>query len=217
MSRHEIFVTGATGYIGRALVPALLARGHHVRVLVRPGSERKAATGAVCMHGDALDASTYRASVAPADTFVHLVGTPHPAPWKGRQFREIDLASIHAAVDAATHARVKHFIYLSVAQPAPVMAAYIAVRRAGEALVASSGLSATILRPWYVLGPGHYWPLAVAPLYSVLERIAATREMARRLGLIRIAQIVSALVAAVEHPAAHIRTVEVPEMKALAV
>jgi nucleoside-diphosphate-sugar epimerase len=78
MSRHEIFVTGATGYIGRALVPALLARGHHVRVLVRPGSERKAATGAVCMHGDALDASTYRDCVAPADTFVHLVGTRIP-------------------------------------------------------------------------------------------------------------------------------------------
>ena len=116
---QQVFVTGASGYIGRALTAALLARGHGVRALVRPGSEGRIAPGAVAVIGNALDTSTYREAVAPSDTFVHLVGTPHPSPAKARQFREVDLVSIRAAVDAAAHAKVRHFVYLSVAHPAP--------------------------------------------------------------------------------------------------
>jgi uncharacterized protein YbjT (DUF2867 family) len=213
--RRDVFVTGATGYIGRALVPALLSRGHTVRALVRPGSERKTPAGARCVYGDALGAASYRDRVAPADTFVHLVGTPHPAPWKGREFRAVDLVSIRAAVEAARHAGIRHFIYLSVAQPAPVMAAYIAVRREGEALLEHSGLAHTVVRPWYVLGPGHYWPLLAMPAYRLLEKLPPTRDMALRLGLIRLEQIVAALADAVAHPAAARRIIGVAEMREL--
>src|SRR4029078_10660851 len=108
----------------------------------------KLAEGAHTVIGNALEAASYRDGIAPADTFVHLVGTPHPAPWKGRQFRTVDLVSIQAAVPAGVHAGVAHFVDLSVAHPAPVMKSYIAVRQAGEALVNASGLAATILRPW---------------------------------------------------------------------
>jgi hypothetical protein len=48
------------------------------------------------------------------------------------------------------------------------------------------------------LGPGHRWPLALVPAYWLLERIPATRESARRLGLVTLAQMVAALVRAVE-------------------
>ena len=210
---REVFVTGATGYIGRALVSALLSRGHRVRALVRPGSGARVPAGASCVQGDALDASSYRDNVAPADTFVHLVGTPHPAPWKGSQFRAVDLASIAAAVEAARYAGVQHFIYLSVAHPAPVMAAYIAVRKQGEALVEASGIPATIVQPWYVLGPRHYWPLLFAPVYAVLERLPSTREMALRLGLVRLDHIVTALARAVEQPPSAVRRLGVPEIR----
>ncbi|HSD40612.1 MAG TPA: hypothetical protein VLD36_01990 [Burkholderiales bacterium] len=56
---------------------------------------------------------------------------------------------------AASAAGVRHFVYLSVAQPAPVMHAYIAARAAAETRLRASGLDAPILRPWYVLGRGH--------------------------------------------------------------
>lgn len=212
MARHDVFVSGATGYLGRALIPSLLARGHHVRALVRPGSARNVPAGAQCIDGDALDAASYQSSIAPADTFIHLVGVPRPTPFKGRQFRAVDLVSIKAAVDAALHAGVQHFIYVSVAHPAPVMASYIAVRKEGERLLETSGLRATILRPWYVLGPGHYWPFALAPVYGVLERLRPTREMAVRLGLVAIDEMTAALVNAVEHPPEKLRIVGVPEI-----
>lgn len=213
MHAHDVFVTGATGYIGRSLVGALLGRGHRVRALVRPGSEAKVPAGALSVHGNALEAASYRESVAPADTFVHLVGTPHPAPWKGRQFREVDLRSIQAAVEAARYARVQHFVYLSVAHPAPVMAAYIAVRKQGEALLAQSGMSATLVRPWYVLGPGHRWPTLLVPVYAVLERIPMTQDMALRLGLVTLQDIVAALVHAVERPAKRVVAIGVQEIR----
>jgi uncharacterized protein YbjT (DUF2867 family) len=140
------------------------------------------------------------------------VGTPRPTPFKGRQFREVDLVSIKAAVAAAVHAQVAHFVYLSIAHPAPVMAAYIAVRQEGEALLGRSGLRATMVRPWYVLGPGHYWPFALAPVYGVLERLRHTRDMALRLGLVALPEMTAALVDAVEHPPERIRIIGVPEI-----
>jgi uncharacterized protein YbjT (DUF2867 family) len=44
MSEH-VFIAGGTGYLGRALVPELLRRGHRVRLLVRPGSESRTPRG----------------------------------------------------------------------------------------------------------------------------------------------------------------------------
>jgi uncharacterized protein YbjT (DUF2867 family) len=59
----------------------------------------------------------------------------------------------------------------------------------------------TILRPWYVLGPGHRWPVLLTPLYALASMIPGLREGARRLGLVTQEQMVRALVRAVERPA----------------
>jgi nucleoside-diphosphate-sugar epimerase len=163
--------------------------------------------------GNALDASGWAVTVAPADTFVHLVGTPHPSPAKAAEFRAVDLPSIRGAVAAAVTGRVSHFIYVSVAHPAPIMKAYIAVRSEGEALIQANRLNATILRPWYVLGEGHRWAYALVPLYAVARHVPAWRATAERLGLVTHEQMVRALVAAVEHPVQGVRIVEVPEIR----
>lgn len=201
--------------MGRHLIPELVRAGHQVRALVRPGSESKAPAGCTAIVGDALDANSYAHQVAPADTFVHLVGVSHPNPLKPEEFRAIDFKSVEAAVAAARGAAVEHFIYLSVAQPAPVMKAYIQVRTDGEALIRASGLNATFLRPWYVLGPGRRWPVVLKPLYWLFEHAPATRESARRLGLVTIEQMVGALCYAVENPPRGVRIVEVPQIRQL--
>src|SRR5262245_19713421 len=146
--RRTVFVTGSTGYLGRPLIVSLLERGHLVRALARPESIPRIPKGAGIVTGNALDSSGWQSEIAPADTFVHLIGTPHPNPRKAAEFQSIDLVSIRVAVAAATAARIRHFIYVSVAHPAPVMHAFIAVRQEGERLVRSSGVAATILRPW---------------------------------------------------------------------
>src|SRR6185436_3382330 len=136
------------------------------------------------IEGSALDSQDIARACEPGDTLVQLVGTPKPAPWKGAEFRAVDLRSGLAAIAAAKERRVAHFVYVSVAHPASVMRAYIAVRVACEAAIRAAELDATILRPWYVIGPGHRWPIVLAPLYSLAELVPRTRESARRLGLV---------------------------------
>ena len=217
ISPHNIFITGATGYLGTALATELLARGHHVRALARPASVAKLPRGVEPVVGDALVASTFASKVAPSDTLVHLVGTPHPGPAKAAQFRSVDLPSIVASIAASKSAGVhlRHLIYVSVAHPAPVMQAYIDVRIEGERLIRESGIDATILRPWYVLGPGHRWPYLLLPLYALSACFPGWRESAQRLGLVTRHQMVGALVDAVEHPADGIRILDVPAIRTI--
>jgi uncharacterized protein YbjT (DUF2867 family) len=152
----DVFVTGGTGYLGRPLIARLLERGHSVAALVRRGSEGRLPVGARLVVGDAVRRESFADRIAPAKTFVQLVGVSHPSPAKAAEFRSVDLASVCATAEAASSAGVDHFVYLSVAQPAPaIMKAYAAVRAEGEAIVRATGMNATFLRPWYVLGPGH--------------------------------------------------------------
>jgi len=211
--KHRVFVTGGTGYLGRPLIQRLVAGGHEVHALVRPGSEDKLPTGCKAISGNALDANSYASQISPADTFIQLVGVAHPSPAKAKEFRRIDFVSASGAIKAAAEAGIKHFVYLSVAHPAPMMKAYIQVRSECEQLLADSGMNATILRPWYVLGPGHWWPYALIPVYKLCELIPLTRESAQRLGLVTHQQMVTALVHAVENPCAGRRIVEVPEIR----
>jgi uncharacterized protein YbjT (DUF2867 family) len=211
---REVLVTGATGYIGSRLVPRLLSHGHLVRGLVREASRDRLPPGVEPIVGNALDASTIAAALRAGDTLVQLVGTPHPSPAKAAEFERVDLVSVRAAADAARQVGIAHFVYVSVAQPAPAMQAFQAVRAKGEAAIRDAGLTATILRPWYVLGPGHRWPYALVPFYAIARWIPATRGGATRLALVTIDQMLAALVHAVEHPPAP-GTVEIVDVPAI--
>jgi uncharacterized protein YbjT (DUF2867 family) len=210
-----MFITGGTGYMGRELIPSLVERGHNITALVRERSEGKLPAGASGVSGNALQMDSYTEHVRGAHTFVHLIGVPHPSPAKAAQFRSVDLVSIRVAVKAAQDAGVRHFVYLSVAQPAPVMKAFLEIRHAGEEMTRASGMTATFVRPWYVLGPGHCWPYPLLPIYWLLERLPVTRESARRLGFVTIKQLVRTLVWTVENPPDDIRIIDVPRIREL--
>jgi uncharacterized protein YbjT (DUF2867 family) len=210
---HCVFVTGSTGYLGRPLIAGLLQRGHEVRALVRTGSEGKLPPGCKVVVGNALEGSSYAGHIQPADTFVQLVGVSHPNPSKAAQFRSVDLVAGSGAIKAAAQAGVQHFVYVSVAQPAPMMKAYIQVRAACESMIRESGMNATILRPWYVLGSGHRWAYALQPMYWLMELFPSTRQGAQRLGLVTLPQMTRALITAVENPYHGVRVIEVPEIR----
>jgi uncharacterized protein YbjT (DUF2867 family) len=199
--------------MGRRLIAELVSRGHSVHALARKGSEHKLPPGSTLVVGDPLNADSFAARVPPADTFVQLVGVTHPSPAKAKEFRDVDLASAQASVSAAGKAGIRHFVYVSVAQPAPVMKAFVQVRAECEASIRASGLNATFVRPWYVLGPGRRWPYLLAPMYWLFEQLPPTRDTARRLGLVTIGQMVRALRNAVELPSQGICIAGVPEIR----
>jgi uncharacterized protein YbjT (DUF2867 family) len=213
---HSIFITGGTGYMGSRLIPLLVKRGHAVKALVREGSEMKLPPGALGVTGDALQMDSYTEYVHGAGTFVHLIGVPHPSPAKAAQFRKVDLVSVQVAIKAARDAGVRHFVYLSVAQPAPVMKAFLEVRAQGELMIRESGIAATFVRPWYVLGPGHRWVYGLLPFYWIAQRLPSTRESAQRMGLITIRQMLDALIWAIENPPKETRILDVPRIRKIA-
>jgi uncharacterized protein YbjT (DUF2867 family) len=212
---RRVAITGATGYMGNALTAMLAKRGHDVRALVRPGTRHRVAAGAEACELDLFNSEQLASGLQDRDTVVHLVGTSHPNPRKAQDFLRVDLASARACIAAAVRSGIGHFVYVSVAQPAPVMKAYVAARAEAERVLTESRLTATVLRPWYVLGPGHRWPMLLTPLYACAEILPPFRESAQRLGLVTLEQMTLALVHSIERPphAGMTRLIEVPDIR----
>jgi uncharacterized protein YbjT (DUF2867 family) len=209
----QVIVAGGTGYLGRPLIEKLCADGFEVRSVARPQSVTKVPHGCGVIVGNVLDSRTYQDHVSAGSTFVHLVGVSHPAPWKTTGFRSVDLVSLEQSVAAAKQKSVRHFIFVSVAHPAPVMKAFVEVRIRCEEVLRTSGLCVTILRPWYILGPGHRWPYVLIPAYKAFEAIPATRKGAVRLGLVTRSEVISALAATVAGDAKGVRIIETAEIR----
>ncbi|MEP7318824.1 MAG: NmrA family NAD(P)-binding protein [Panacibacter sp.] len=130
---------------------------------------------------------------------MQLLGVAHPGPGKKEQFITIDLASVNASADAAKEAGVTHFIYVSVAQiRTSIMHDYQQCRALGEAAIRDTQIPATFIRPWYVIGPGHYWPLLFQPVFKIMEWLPPTANKAKALRLVTLKQMLNTLLYAVE-------------------
>jgi len=101
----HVFVTGATGLIGRALVPALLEAGHAVTALSRSAAPRAAPQAArlTVLQGDPTTAGPWQETLAACDACVHLAGEPVAAGrWtaaRKRRIRESRVASTRLVAD----------------------------------------------------------------------------------------------------------------------
>ena len=196
---RSILITGATGYLGRPLTRSPWRAGMRFARSSGRAPNRAWPAGAEVVSGDPFSTDQLAAALSPGDTLVHLIGTPRPSPAKAQQFlRRRSRVDPRGGRRGAARAGIAHIVYVSVAHPAPVMHAYIDARTQGEALVRATGIPATILRPWYVLGPGHWWPYALLPFYRLFERIPSKRESALRFGLVTHQQMITALMRAIE-------------------
>ncbi len=211
---QTIFITGGTGYIGKRLISILLGKNYRVTALVRPGSEVKVPAGCEVVVGNPFDAANFASKMPAGCVFVQLLGVPHPSPRKREQFYAIDLKSVQTSATASKQAGAGHFIYVSVSQtPTRIMRDYQQVRSMGEAAIRATGIPHTFIRPWYVLGPGHWWPVLLWPVYKILEIIPFTREKALDLGLVTLPQMLRVLVWAVENPPENERVLNVPDIR----
>jgi uncharacterized protein YbjT (DUF2867 family) len=141
-TRETTVVTGGTGTLGRLVVPRLRDAGCMVRVLSRRG--REAAEGIEFVTGDLATGEGIDGPVEGAEIVVHLAGSTKGDEDKARHL-----------VQAASRARARHLVYISVvgADRVPVvsgvdraMFGYFASKLAAERVVADSGLPWTTLR-----------------------------------------------------------------------
>jgi uncharacterized protein YbjT (DUF2867 family) len=209
-----IFITGGTGYMGKRLIKVLVSKGYDVTALVRKGSEAKLPKGVRAIVANPFDAASFQQWIPKGAVYVQLLGVAHPSPRKKEMFRQIDLPSVKASADAAVAANVSHFVYLSVAMmPTRIMEDFQEVRREGEAYLLTKGFPCTFVRPWYVLGPGHLWPVLLLPFYGFAELVPAWRQKTRAFAFVTIKQITGVLVKAVGATPPRKRIVEIRQIR----
>jgi hypothetical protein len=87
------------------------------------------------------------------------------------------------------------------------------VRALGEALLLQQNFASTFVRPWYVLGPGHWWPVLLKPVYFILKLFPSTRNTAKNLDTVTINQIIKALVNCIKNQPKQNNIIDVQAMR----
>ncbi len=150
-----ILVTGATGFVGRVLLPRLMEGGWEVRCLVRPSKRSPRLPSGVPVEltiGSLNDPRVLRSALAGVDTVIHLAG----AEWRGLHgdLLTLDVHGTRALVDAAREAGVSRFLFLSHLG-ADRAAGYPVLKAKGiaEEFIRQSGVPHTIFRSALLYGP----------------------------------------------------------------
>ena len=143
-------VTGATGFVGQALLDRAAEAGLEVRALARSPQEARA--GVEWVAGDLADKIALDRLVAGAEAVIHLAGVVNAPDAEG--FEQGNVAGTLALVEAAVAARVPRFVHVSsLSAREPQLSAYGASKLRGEKVVRASPLDWTIVRPPAVYGP----------------------------------------------------------------
>ena len=174
----SILVTGATGFIGRRLVPALLDAGHDVRAMTRRPDQYDGPGTAVA--GDVDDASTLRPALDGVDLAYYLVHSLDAADFEDR-----DARAAQTFGDAAADAGLRQIVYLGgLGAEGAELSAHLRSRREVEERLGMGGVPVTVLRAGIVVGQGGIsWELTRQLVKNlpamVVPRWAATRTQPR--------------------------------------
>jgi dihydroflavonol-4-reductase len=135
---NPTLLTGATGFVGSAVVRALLARGHTLRLLVRPGGDRQNIAGldAELVEGDLTDSASLQRAVAGCEFVFHVaadyrIWVPRPA-----DMLAANVEGTRALMLVGTYKRSKYL-----------------AEQAVLTMVRNQGLPAIIVNPSMPLGP----------------------------------------------------------------
>lgn len=147
---RTIALTGATGFVGRAVLDAAAEQGAAVRALTRrPQLPRK---GVTWVEGSLETPAALAELVAGAGAVLHVAGLTNAPDARG--FGRANVNGTAAMLRAAKEADVRRFVFVSsLSAREPQLSDYGASKRRAEALVAASGLDWTIVRPPAVYGP----------------------------------------------------------------
>ncbi|CCG03295.1 SDR family oxidoreductase [Blastococcus saxobsidens] len=130
----EVLVTGATGRLGRVLVPQLRDAGHGVRQLSRRGA------GPGGVRGDLATGRDLGPALAGAEVVVHAASDPRGNPW------EVDVAGARRLVEAVDRTRLRHLVHVSIVGVDRVPLSYYRAKYAAEQVLLASGLPLTVVR-----------------------------------------------------------------------
>jgi uncharacterized protein YbjT (DUF2867 family) len=208
---HRVFVTGATGFVGRAVIHALRAEGHVVRCLVRRGSERdlRGLEAIERVEGDILAPQALEDGIAGCDAVIHLVGIIREIPARGVTFERVHTEGTINVVTAAGEAGVRRYVHMSALGARPdARSRYHRTKWLGEDAVRSSPLAWTIFRPSIIYGRGDGFVSLLARLFR-LPVVPVLGSGRQRLQPVPVAQVAEGFARALSRPATVKQTYDV--------
>jgi uncharacterized protein YbjT (DUF2867 family) len=145
-----VALTGATGFVGQAVVEEACRRGLALRALAR--REQPACEGVEWVRGDLADRAALAALVRDAAAVLHVAGVVNAPDPQG--FHLGNVSGTEALIETTRAAGVQRFVFVSsLAAREPGLSAYGRSKREAERAVEGSGLQWTIVRPPAIYGP----------------------------------------------------------------
>jgi uncharacterized protein YbjT (DUF2867 family) len=202
VSQPTLGMTGASGFVGQAVLRLALAQGWQVRALVRSPQPE---LGGVFWVSGALDQPEALAEMARGcDAILHIAGVVNAPDLTG--FEAGNVAGTLAVVGAARAAHVTRFIHVSsLAAREPQLSHYGASKAKAEQIVQASGLDWTMVRPPAVYGPGDRDNLE---LFKMAKRGFVPLPPSGRLSLIHVDDLALLLLALIPFAEARARIYE---------
>ena len=198
----RILVTGATGFIGRRLVPALVAEGHDVRAMTRRPEKYDGPGEPVA--GNVDDRDSLLEPLKGVEVAYYLVHSLDDA-----DFERKDAEAARAFASAAAEQGVKQIIYMGGLGDDGDLSAHLRSRREVEGLLAETGIPVTVLRAAIVVGAGGIsWELT-RQLVKNLPAMVVPRWVNTRTQPIAVDDVIRYLAGVVGVPEAFGRTFEI--------
>jgi uncharacterized protein YbjT (DUF2867 family) len=200
-SQPRILVTGATGYVGGRLTPALLARGEQVRCFARRPEAIQPQPGLEVVAGDALDGTAVRRALEGVDVAYYLIH----AMGSSVGFEQLDRRAAKVFADAARDAGVGRIVYLGGLGSGPGLSTHLASRQEVGHVLASTGVETIEFRASIVIGSGSLSFELVRSLTERLPVMITPRWVGTRAQPIAIEDVIAYLVSALDVEAAGTR------------
>jgi NADH dehydrogenase len=205
-----VLVTGATGFLGRRVVPELQRRQHDVRCLVHaPGGERVFSPRSVDVcYGSVTDPQAVATALQGVGAVVHLAAIFRRP--RGTTYDQINRQGVVNVVAAAKQARVNHFVQVSAIGASNNTAyPYLHSKWQGEQEVVRSGLPYTVLQSSVMFGEGDEFLNVIAAMIRLAPLVPVVGSGRNRLQPVAAEDMAHCVAQAVDRSDLKGRTVEV--------
>ncbi|ELZ95191.1 NADH dehydrogenase 32K chain-like protein [Haloferax mucosum ATCC BAA-1512] len=193
----RVLVTGATGFVGRHLVPALLDAGHDVVVFVREAGRYDGPADVEVVEGDIFEPETVEPAMVGVDAAYYLIHSMQ----SGGDFEARDRLAARNFINAADAAGVERVVYLGgLGEEHDQLSAHLRSRREVEHILASSSPELTTLRAAIIVGAGSASFDMVRQLAKRLPVMVTPQWVETRCQPIAIEDVVAYLVGVLDHP-----------------